>query len=190
MKEILRINNEKRRELRSYATTVSRIVNEQIIPIARSLSFNVPLKNTEKRARYIQDLNEMRLDYIAAAVGNAENDTLRRVLEKSANELWQEAQSGIKTLYINSNIYTAIDYIDVEGKDIYSYLAVVNMNRIDEACTITLAEEDKAKMKEIEDACAMLNNVFNGRGSLFSGYITIVQGMFVPVKVSNYNPIK
>lgn len=141
---------------------------------------------------YASNIGALHSDYISRMVEGATNPALARVLEESAENLWQKAIKKYPERRTDLGPVTdeVLGCISLVGENIGTFHARPNNPAIEKACTIFASEADLAKKKEIEDVCEHLNRVFNNMGGLFGGYIGIQGGKFYPIEqVSNYNPL-
>jgi len=187
---VLCSNNEKRKSLDSGATRVCNLLNTVIIPICRELSFDIDVSDKDLLDKYFRNINSLRSDYYEKTKEGANNPALSLVLEKTAETLWSSAYRNhpIANPYsIDETPRGIMEYVILEGSDIYSFHARKNNRAIEKSCNVYADEEDMAKREELEEACRALNRCFNGNAHLFSGYITIARGRFELVdRISNY----
>lgn len=188
--EVLCKDSEKKRALSTGASFACNLLNGVVVPICKELNFDIDVCDSDTLDEYLRDINALHSNYIEKMSEEASNPALIAVLKNSAETLWSAAyrKHPISNPYIISDIPKGImEVVTITGSDIYSFHARTNHPAIEKACNIYADEEDISKREELEGVCDALNGCFNGRAHLFSSYITVAQGRFVPVeRVSNY----
>lgn len=169
------------------------LLNNVVIPICKELTFLIDTSDTATLGKYMRNINTLHSDYIGKMKEGASNPALAVVLEKSAEELWEQAykKHPIANPYTIGGIPDDVmEFVTITGSEIYTFHARMNNPAIEKACVIYADDEDIAKREELKEVCEALNRCFNGNGQLFPGYIAIVQGRFFPLKnITNYKPL-
>lgn len=194
MKEtILGDDSQKRQEIHTSTNHACFVLNRHILPIARELQIRFVVTDSEPLTGYVRNPDKMKQDYIGAAVSRVESPYLQKIAGEATEKQWNEVASKypLPNKYILQEILPNWkDYVEIIGGTIDNARGIANEKAISDACKIVANEQDLAKREEINNACKVLNEVFNGRGELFSGYIAIQDGAFVPLgKVYNYKPL-
>lgn len=195
--EFLYTDEQKKQELSSIATKTCARLNSVVFPVCRAMGVSFDKSDMVSIRRYYESLEEIKNDY-GRRLLQGEADPMR--VAKTLDEIgkrWGEAlvrnpyNSSVRSAPVNAHFPDEIiSYIRILGSDFSNYKADFDSKAITADCAIFADEADSAKKKEIEDACNMLNKVFNGNAQLFPGYIAIVQGQFAPLKyVKTYKPL-
>ena len=191
--ESLGKDEQKKQELQAGTQYACHILNNVVMPICKELSFAIDIFDKKALFDYLRNVRKLRTDYLIKMTEGANNPALAVVLKKSAEELWDNAykKHPLANPYIVEEIPADVmDYLTITGGDVYTFHARANNPAITKACIIEATPDDIAKRDEIKDVCKALNDCFAGAGDLFTAYIAIVQGRFVPVSnVKDYKPL-
>lgn len=186
-REVLFFDKEKEREMTDAARYFCGILNRFVIPMARELDFELDVTDKDNMKALAENPDGLRRDF-ADSASVASNLAVARVLRTAAEQAYDEARKHYNVTVVSS--FHNAEFIEISGTSLDSFFAKVDGERIREECTTYASESDIEARANLQRACDVLNEVFNGRGELFSIYIGIVGGKFLPAKVRGYSPIK
>lgn len=187
-REVLFFDKEKEREMTDATRYFCGILNRFVIPMARELDFELDVTDKDNMKALAKNPDGLRLDFADYSASVASNLAVARVLRTAAEQAYDEARKHYNVT-VASSFHNA-EFIKISGTSLDSFFASVDSERIREECTVYASESDIEARADVQRACDVLNEVFNGRGELFSIYIGIVGGRFLPAKVRGYNSIK